>query len=241
MTADISKLETVYRFFTGTGSSYDRVVVACTFGLDLYWKKKIMAKIPANPVRILDQGCGTGILTLGIARAFPGCEVTGVELREEYLELARKKAKSEGLPNVHFILGRAEDVVPEGEFDCITSSYLAKSAELGTLIANASKMLRPGGLVIMHDFALPSKLVFRAIWHAWFRILKMAGSRIWPEWRSVFRELPEFLRRSPWLPELLAAFEQQSFIDVESEPLTFGASIIVTAKKRGEPSRRTYR
>ncbi len=241
MTADTSKLETVYRFFTGTGSSYDRVVVACTCGLDLYWKKKIIAKIPANPVRILDQGCGTGILTLGVARAFPRCEVTGVELREEYLELAKRKARSEGLNNVQFILGRAEDVVPEGDFDCITSSYLAKYAELEILTANARKMLRPGGLAIMHDFALPSKLVFRAIWQAWFRMLKMAGGRIWPEWMSVFLELPEFLRRSPWLPELLAAFEQQGFTDIGSEPLTLGASVIVTARKRGEPSRRTCR
>jgi len=232
MAADLSKLETVYRFFTGTGSSYDRVVFACTCGFDGRWKKKILAKIPDGPVRILDQGCGTGILTLEIARAFPGCEVTGVELREEYLELAREKARAEGTGNVRFILGRAEDVVPEGEFDCITSSYLAKYAELGILVANARKMLRPGGLVIMHDFTRPSNLVFLSMWHAWFRILRFAGGRVWPEWRSVFSELPEFLHRSPWLPELLATLEEQGFTGIESEPLTFGASVIVTARIR---------
>ncbi len=240
MTANFSKLETVYRFFTGTGSSYDRVVVVCTCGLDRHWKKKIVGKVPAHSARILDQGCGTGILTLKIARAFPGCEVTGVELREEYLEPARKKAEAEGVRNVGFILGRAEYVVPEGDFDCITSSYLAKYADLDTLIANAGRMLRPGGLVIMHDFACPSNPVSLSIWHAWFRLLKIVGGRVWPEWRTVFHELPEFLRQSRWISEALEALEEHAFTEITVEPLTFGASVIVTARKPWVPPHRTY-
>ncbi len=241
MTANRSRLDIVHHFFSGTGPSYDRVVCICTCGLDKFWKKKILAKVPADPVRILDQGCGTGILTLEIARSFPGCEVTGVELREEYLELARDKARLEGIKNVNFILGRAEDVVPDGVFDCITSSYLAKYADLPVLLANARVMLRPGGLVIMHDFTLPSNPVFLSIWRAWFRILKIAGGRVWPEWSNVFRELPEFLHRSQWLSESLGLLEEQAFTDIESEPLFLGASVIVTARKRGESPRRTSR
>jgi demethylmenaquinone methyltransferase/2-methoxy-6-polyprenyl-1,4-benzoquinol methylase len=239
MTANRSKLDIVNRFFSGTGSSYDRVVVICTCGLDKYWKKKIIAKIPAYSARILDQGCGTGILTLEIARAFPGCEVTGVELRDEYLDLAREKARSIGIKNVRFILGRAEDVMPEGGFDCITSSYLAKYADLGALILNAGKMLRPDGLVIIHDFTCPSNHVFGSIWHAYLRILKIVGGRVWPEWRTVFHELPEFLRQSTWLPETLYALEEHAFIDITSEPLTFGASFVVTARKPDAPLHRT--
>jgi demethylmenaquinone methyltransferase/2-methoxy-6-polyprenyl-1,4-benzoquinol methylase len=66
---------------------------------------------------------------------------------------------------VDFILGRAEDVVLDRSCDCITSSYLAKYAELGTLILNAEKMLRPGGLIIMHDFTYPSNPAFLWLWN----------------------------------------------------------------------------
>ncbi len=241
MTANRSKLLIVNRFFSGTGSSYDRVVVLCTCGLDKYWKKRIIAKIPAHPARILDQASGTGILTFEIARAFPGCEVTGVELRDEYLELAREKARLSGISNVEFLLGRAEDVMPYGEFDCITSSYLAKYADLGTLIANAGKLLRKDGLIIIHDFTSPPNPVFLLIWHAWFRLLKTAGSRVWPEWRTAFRELPEFLQHSTWLPDTLAALRENSFRDVAIESLNFGASAIVTARKPDAPFHRTSR
>jgi len=68
MTTNLSKLAVVYRFFSGTGFSYDRVATLCTWGFDRYWKRRIIAAIPSGSARILDQACGTGILTLQIAR-----------------------------------------------------------------------------------------------------------------------------------------------------------------------------
>ncbi len=233
MSANLKKLEVVTRFFSGTGFSYDLVATLCTFGFDGYWKKRIMAKIPAQPTRIVDQACGTGILTFKIARRFPGCRVIGVELRDEYIDIARQKARRSGIRNVDFVLGRAEDVVLRGSCDCITSSYLAKYAELGTLIANAKRMLRPGGLLIMHDFTYPENTVFLSIWLAYFRVLRTLGSRIFPEWRTVFNELPAFLRQAGWVSESLASLKENSFGDITSESLTFGTSAIVTARTPG--------
>ncbi len=235
MGANFSKLDVVERFFSGTGCSYDRVAVVCTCGFDRAWKKRIIAAIPAQSLRILDQACGTGILTLAIARAFPGCRVTGVELRDEYLDIARGKARSAGIANVDFLLGRAEDVTVD-ECDCITSSYLAKYAELGPLIANAARMLRPGGVIIMHDFTCPERPLFRTVWHLYFRLLQTVGGRIWPEWRTVFHELPQFIRESTWLSDTLAALRDNGFRDITSESLTFGAATIVTARKPLHPA-----
>ena len=231
MAANLSKLEVVQRYFSGTGFSYDQVATICTFGFDKYWKRKIIGKIPARPACIIDQACGTGILTLKIARRFPDCRVIGVELRDEYLAIAREKARASGISNVEFVLGRAEDVVVEGDCDCITSSYLAKYAELGTLILNTRKMLRPGGLIIMHDFTYPANPVFLLLWQTYFKLLRMIGSRIFPEWRTVFYELPEFLLQTTWLPDSIAMMKEAGFSDITSKSLTFGTSAIVTAKK----------
>jgi demethylmenaquinone methyltransferase/2-methoxy-6-polyprenyl-1,4-benzoquinol methylase len=239
MKTNLSKLEVVNRFFSGTGFSYDQVVTVCTCGFDRYWKKKIISKIPANPAYVLDQACGTGILTLAIARKFPDCEVTGVELRDEYLDIAKEKARSAGIENVRFILGRAEHVMPDGEYDCITSSYLAKYAELPLLIANANKLLRPGGLIILHDFTYPANPVFLAIWDAFFRLLRTVGKRIYPEWRTVFQELPAFLKQSSWLTEAITLLNAHGFSDIESKSLTFGTAAIITARKSEASQRRT--
>jgi demethylmenaquinone methyltransferase/2-methoxy-6-polyprenyl-1,4-benzoquinol methylase len=237
MAANLSKLETVQRFFSGTGFSYDQVALLCTLGFDRLWKRKIIDKIPRRPRRIIDQASGTGILTFEIARRFPDCEVIGVELRDEYLSIAKEKARGLRIGNVRFILGRAEDVVPDGAFDCITSSYLAKYADLKTLLAQAGRMLRPGGLIIMHDFTYPPHSLFRSGWQTYLAILRLLGTKIYPEWRTAFYELPGFLRETRWLTESIALLTEQGFRNLEVETLTFGTSAIVTARKPAGPPR----
>jgi demethylmenaquinone methyltransferase/2-methoxy-6-polyprenyl-1,4-benzoquinol methylase len=237
MAANLSKLETVHRFFAGTGFSYDQVAVLCTLGFDRLWKRKIIDKIPGRPRRILDQACGTGILTLEIARKFPACEIIGVELRDEYLAIAREKAQALRLENVHFILGRAEDVVLRRAFDCITSSYLAKYADLEILLAAAGKMLRPGGRLIMHDFVYPSRHLFRSAWLTHLAVLCLLGSKIYPEWRTAFCELAAFLREARWVAESIALLGENGFQNIEAETLTFGTAAILTATKSDGPPR----
>ncbi len=232
MTESLSKLETVHRFFAGTGSSYDRMVVWGTCGLDRYWKRRMLAHIPEHPTRIVDQACGTGIVTIALARRYPDCEVIGVELRDEYLQHAREKARVLGMANVRFVLGRAEDVVLEAPCDCITSSYLAKYADLAPLVANAALMLRPGGVMIMHDFTCPAQPVIRLVWQTYLRLLRLIGKRVFPEWLTVFDELPAFLRQTGWVGESTALLGENTFSDVATESLAFGAAAIVIGTKR---------
>jgi demethylmenaquinone methyltransferase/2-methoxy-6-polyprenyl-1,4-benzoquinol methylase len=190
-----------------------------TFCIDRWWKKKIVDKIPTAPRYILDQACGTGILTFEIARRFPACRAVGVELHEEYITIAREKAAARHLNNVAFIVGRAEEVFLNTSFDCITSSYLAKYAEIGKLVRNAKKMLRAQGVLIVHDFTYPPGRMFARLWELYFRILQTAGSRIYPQWCTA------------WVTELIETLQINGFADITLEPLTCGTSALVTAKK----------
>ncbi len=231
MTTKLSNIEVVHRFFSGTGLSYDRMVTVGTCGFDLYWKRRILAKIPDHPARILDQACGTGILTLALARRYPACQVTGVELRDEYLDIARAKTQAAGLANVDFVLGRAEDLCRDKTYDCITSSYLAKYAELDVLLTNTRHMLNPGGVLVMHDFTYPPNRLFAALWRTYMRLLKLVGSRYFPEWRTVFDELPGFVQESEWLPVATALLKLKGFAEVECEWLTFGTAAVLSARQ----------
>ncbi|MEJ2165665.1 MAG: class I SAM-dependent methyltransferase [Desulfobacterales bacterium] len=220
-----------HSFFSGTGTTYDVMVNLGTIGFDRWWKKKIIDRIPAAPERILDQACGTGILTFKIARRFPGCRIVGVELHEEYILIAAEKAAARHLNNVDLIVGRAEDVFLNPGFDCITSSYLAKYAEIGKLVPNAKRMLRDGGLLIVHDFTYPPGRCFARLWEFYLRILQAAGSRKYPQWRTVFYELPQLLRSTGWVGELIEALQKNAFADITLDLLTWGTSALVTARR----------
>ena len=223
------KVELVHRFFTGTGPTYDYMVNLSTLGFDRWWKKKILKKIPEDSIRIMDQACGTGILTFQIAHKFPRARVIGVELRDEYLNIAIEKAQAMKLSNVEFILGRAEDVLLEESFDCITSSYLAKYAELGILVPHIKKMLSVGGVLIMHDFTYPPHGSFVRLWRFYFTLLQKVGSWMVPQWKTIFYGLPELLRETGWVAELARCLRENSFADIRIESLTWSTSTIVTA------------
>lgn len=223
------RIDIVHRFFSGTGASYDTIVHLCTAGLDTSWKQKLLQKVPRKSTRIMDQACGTGILTMMLAQRHPHARIVGVELRDEYLSIARDKLNRSNLKNVELILGNAEDVVLDPPFDCIVSSYLAKYVDFDRLIRNASEMLNKNGVLIMHDFVYPANMLFAKAWRFYFKILQTVGSRKYPEWNTVFHELPSFLEEVAWTPRLRDSLKKYGLNNIEEEFYTFGASAVVSA------------
>ena len=232
------KRDCVKRFFSGTGTTYDEVVHRCTFGIDRLWKRRIIEEVgqeigrkSGSPRRLLDLACGTGILTFEIARRFPDCRITGVDVTEGYLSIAREKTKCSAFPNVRFLQGWAEDFSSEEPFDCILSSYLAKYADLQRLVQKGARMLRPGGLLLFHDFTYPRGWWRVSGWEVYFKLLQRIGPKWYPEWRDVFHGLPVLIRRTGWVPELVDAMRQSGFVGIKVEPLTLQGSALVTGRK----------
>lgn len=223
--------ELAERYFEGNAASYDHIATVSTLGLDGWWKRKILKKLPQAPDRILEQASGTGILTCKIAQLFPTCSVIGVELHEGYLNIARSKVRDLGLSNVEFIHGRAEDVILKGEFDCIVSDYLAKYVDLDRLVVHARRMLRKDGLLIMHELTRPTHPLFLALWNAHFMVLRTYGNWKHPEWNLAFNDVPTFLGRTRWVDELAQALDANGFSDIRVENQIFGTSAIVSARK----------
>ncbi|GAB7002982.1 methyltransferase [Nocardioides sp. AN3] len=102
---------------------------------------------PPSPGRILDLGCGYGVIGLAVAAAVPGAVVTGVDVNERAVLLANENAASLRLDNY-----RA--VTPEGatgEYDEIWSNppiRIGKQA-LHELLLTWLPRLVPGGRAVM--------------------------------------------------------------------------------------------
>ncbi len=225
------RVELVERFFDGTGPTYDAMVHWATLGIDRLWKRRMVRAIPPDARRVLDLACGTGIATLAIAAARPDCTVVGVELREEYLAIARRKLGRAPQARVELVLSRAEDYESAQPFDCITSSYLAKYADLPRLVARNHAMLAPGGVLMMHDFTLPPGAFLRAVWRAYFAVMRQTVARALPAWRPIYHGLPGLIARTRWLEELPPLLAGHGLVDVRADYLTLYGSALVTARK----------
>ena len=51
------------------------------------------------------------------------------------------------------------------------SDYLAKYVDLDLLVAHAWKMMRKGGLLIMHELTRPTRPPFLMLWNIHFKFL----------------------------------------------------------------------
>jgi ubiquinone/menaquinone biosynthesis C-methylase UbiE len=112
--------------------------------------------LPVSPrARVLDAGCGSGSMSRLIARSFPDAEVTGVDLREQYLDFAGGRARSEQLDNVQF---QVADVFAlpfaDASFDVVWTKYLLQwLKEPKRALNELKRVTRPGGTVVSCDFA----------------------------------------------------------------------------------------
>ncbi len=223
-----ARVELVERFFAETGSTYDRMVQWATLGIDRLWKERITALIPAGEGPVLDLACGTGISSFAIAHRFPGRRVVGVDLREEYLALARAKP---GAARIEWICCRAEDYCASERFDCVSASYLAKYADLPRLVVRCRDLLKPGGMLLMHDFTLPPKGLLLFLWRAYFVLMRASVARAFPSWKPIYEGLPRLIEQSRWPEELAELLRAGGFRRIRRDDLTLYGSAIVSARR----------
>lgn len=99
--------------------------------------------------KVLDVGCGGGILSEALAKC--GAHVTGIDLSKDSIEAAKIHATQQGL-DIDYRYENIEETASKhaGEFDAITCMEMLEHVpEPGKIIAACSKLLKPGGHVFI--------------------------------------------------------------------------------------------
>jgi arsenite methyltransferase len=155
--------------------------------------------------QVLDVGCGTGYPTLELAR-FLGqdCDVAGIDVWDEAIHLARRKAADEWLRNVSFVAGDiAESGLPEGTFDTVTCNLgLASFADRGAALDAIRRLLRPGGQLLLTTPLQSAMREFLDAYYLTLRDLKLEGP---------LRDLVQLISARPNIEAVRQMLEQAGF------------------------------
>ena len=113
--------------------------------------------------RVLDVGCGGGILAEAMARR--GARVSGIDLSEKALRVATLHLLESGLAINYQAVG-AEDYAERhaGEFDVVTCMELLEHVpEPASMVAACAKLVRPGGQVFFSTISRNPKAYLFAV------------------------------------------------------------------------------
>jgi len=111
----------------------------------------VHATSPPPGASVLDVGCGHGRHSLELARR--GFRVTGVDLSEPSLEVARRAASDEGL-EVAFVRADMRDIAFEGHFEVAINmftafGYFEDDADHARTLSGIARALRVGGSLLI--------------------------------------------------------------------------------------------
>ncbi len=114
---------------------------------------RFLSGFPA-PGSILDAGCGSGSMARLLAVRHAGARVVGVDLRQDYLTYARKRAQAERLSNLSFEQGDIFRLpFPDASFDLVWSKYVLQwTKDPAAAVAELRRVTKPGGSVVCCNF-----------------------------------------------------------------------------------------
>lgn len=112
------------------------------------WKKLLQQWQPAPPAKILDIGCGTGSLSLVLAKL--GHQVTGIDLSPKMIAQAKVKTADAGLAGEFEVMGAAKPEFPPQSFKGIVCRHvLWMLPELTAVLQTWTQLLQPGARILL--------------------------------------------------------------------------------------------
>ncbi|MFC8519543.1 class I SAM-dependent methyltransferase [Streptomyces sp. NPDC057257] len=107
----------------------------------------VLGLLPAGTARLLDVGCGTGIVTRRLAAGLPAARVTGADLTYGMARMAAAR-----LPGAIVLADSRALPFPDAAFDAVTSIWLLHllddPEDVRAAVAECARVLKPGGTYV---------------------------------------------------------------------------------------------
>lgn len=220
---EADKPRAVEEMFDRIAGRYDALNRLLTFRMDVRWRRHTVEALDLVPgSRVADLACGTGDLCRDLVAR--GYTAIGVDFSAGMLGAARTSAP----------LVRADVLrLPfhECALDGITCGFALRNfAALPPFVAEAARVVRPGGRFAFVDVAEPSNAALRAGHTLWFRkVVPFVGGLLSD--KRAYAYLPASTAYLPPTGELLHLIANHGFEQVTQRTFGFGAAQLITGTR----------
>jgi demethylmenaquinone methyltransferase/2-methoxy-6-polyprenyl-1,4-benzoquinol methylase len=203
---------------------YDLVNRIMTFGLDRRWRDQAVRSLALPPgALVLDLACGTGDLCRDLSNI--GCLAVGADLSLGMLQCAHTDAP----------LAQADAVslpFESGRFDGLVSGFALRNfADLAAVLAEAARVVRPGGRVALLDVSTPANPLLRSGHAVYFgHVVPRIGAALSD--RDAYRYLPKSVAYLPTPNRLIEMVSAAGFEGVQRRSLSGGITQLITGSRK---------
>ena len=229
--AESEKRHKVAQVFSSVARRYDIMNDLMSMGLHRLWKAfAIQLAGVREGSRVLDVAGGTADLSLAFAkRVGRSGQVWLTDINHAMLSVGRDRVVDQGMVLPVAQCDAEKLPFPSDHFDCVTVAFgLRNMTHKDAALAEMTRVLRPGGRLLVLEFSKVWKPLAPAYDFYSFKILPWMGQQVAKDADS-YRYLAESIRMHPGQEELKVLMEQAGLARVDYFNLTGG----VVALHRG--------
>ncbi len=219
--------EEVAAMFDGVAQRYDLINDLLSLGRTHAWRKSTTALIAPRPgMKILDLAAGTGSSSAPLAAA--GAQVIASDFSEGMLAAGRARH-----PDLSFVKADALNLpFKPATFDVVTISFgLRNTSDMSQALAEALRVTKSGGKLVVAEFSHPTWRPFRTIYMKYLmnalpRIARLSSSN-----PDAYVYLAQSIQNWPDQAELAKAITHVGWSETSWKNLTGGVVAVHTAIK----------
>ncbi len=220
----------VKQAFAGIARRYVLTNHVLSLGTDILWRMttaRLVARL--KPAWVLDLATGSGDLARAVERACPQARVLGGDFSPPMMAEAQKRG-------FHQLTAADALALPvqDGAFDVVTVAFgLRNMASWPDALREMSRVLRPGGHLVVLDFSLPRLPLLRPFYVFYLEnIMPRIAGAITGQ-RAAFEYLCRSIESFPSGQDMEALMVANGFAAAKSKPLSLGIATLYTATKGG--------
>jgi demethylmenaquinone methyltransferase/2-methoxy-6-polyprenyl-1,4-benzoquinol methylase len=228
---EADKARRVGAVFDQVAERYDLMNDLMSLGLHRLWKAfAISIARPRAGDRILDVASGSADLARALGRrVMPGGQMWLADINRTMLQRGRDRALDGGMLAPAVLCDAERLPFPPGFFDCVTVAFgLRNMTHKHQALAEMTRVLKPGGRLVVLEFSKVWKPLERAYDLYSFRFLPWLGRRVAGD-ADAYRYLAESIRMHPDQATLAGMLESAGLSRVDVFNLAAG----VVAVHRG--------
>ncbi len=222
--------EFVHEAFAQISERYVVTNHVLSLGTDILWRKKVARMVrDMKPGSVLDLATGSGDLAMEIAAKCPQAKILGADFCAPMLEVARQR----NVPGLELMVADAMNLpFPDGSYDVVTVAFgLRNMASWPEAVREMSRVLKPGGHLVVLDFSLPTLPVLRPLYRFYLhKVLPKIAGFITGQ-KAAFEYLSNSVEAFPSGVAMCGLLNGNGLREAVATPLNFGIASIYVAQK----------